>query len=269
MILIKIENVITCHTHKSKLIFNGIYLKMNTCPNEKFYRVGILLIESNYTDKKTNRKGPTFVLFKNRKWNTYTDLGGRTEKDEDALATVTREIKEETYNSIVINTDRLKSENNKDIDVCVDSNIKNKTHRTFIVCFDDGILDEELFNVNKDLVQHNIRTSNCLTATELKAWQETVSMKRFFIHEIQDTFNKQLDRRKKSHDIACTTADGESVFLFSETFIRINDFLKKNNITEILDTLIKNPIKKTDIRNQIFDNNIQSFLNGTKMITVL
>ena len=196
-----------------------------------FNRASTILIEKNYINNE-NRNGPTIILFKDTKWKTFIEPGGRIDRkgnenknfNDILIDTAIRELQEETLNTFNIN----KKIYQKSLYIDTFDKIRNKYGRTFFICIDENLFDEKIYYHNKNII-FNQKQNN-----ESIVWRETNDVDRFYIKDIEKCL-----LNFKYEDVLCNDINKIQHNIYYNTATIIYDCLKK----DILKKTLENPIK--------------------------
>lgn len=212
-----------------------------------YSRASTIIVEQNYINKK-NIKGPTIILFRDTKWNTYIEPGGRIDKkennkrsfDEILIKTAQRELREETLNTFNISESVFKNL------LYIDNfdKIRNKFGRAFFLCLKENSFNEEVYHHNKKIIFNQEITSNNIV------WRETNDVNRFFISDLQKCL-----KNYEGFDVICNDVNGNENTIYYNTASIISDGFKQN----IFGDVFKNCIHI----NKIKWEGDESFLNDT------
>ena len=213
----------------------------------KYLRCSLIILESFYENAK-QRSEPAIILFRNSKWERYTDIGGKMEEvdiinknlDDSLKNAAIRESIEESENTINLSP--------RDLDLFINfyDEKSKKYHRIYAVCVQGGIYDKTRYFENRKII--NQRTKEYI-------WRETNDVTRFYVSDLK----KKFESHDLKHDFACLDADGKSCILYNRT-VKYISLLLKNNFT---DRLLKNPIK---LSCSLYDKE-NDLLKGTHVFT--
>jgi hypothetical protein len=210
-----------------------------------FNRASTLIVEKNFYSQIAN--GPTVILFKDTKWKTFIEPGGRIDRDvkiEDfnqvLIDTAVRELREETLNTFNFHKNLFKNA------LYIDSYDKiRKTYgRTFILCLNENSFDETVYEHNKKLLFNQEATNDNIV------WRETNDVNRFFISDLEKCLQYY-----KGFDVICSDVNGLKNKIYYNTANIIYSALKQN----IYEKVLQKPI---DIKKDNLANN-ELFLKGT------
>ena len=210
------------------------------------FRTGVVLLENDYYDSTTNRKGLVVTLFKNSDWEIYNDLGGRTH-DRDTITDVVKHVQNESLNTIVINNRNIikttDNDNNKYYIRYKD--YKDKVYVTYFLYINERI--DDMYYNNMKIIESNDQICS------------TTGIKRFFISDIEKCLKHKTYNKYK--DIQCQSTDGELNYIYNATLCSIEMMLEHNRCYKFIDNIINNPPK--NIKTEIYKKNNMSNCEST------
>lgn len=223
--------------------------------NLKYSRSSLILVEESYNNCN-GRNEPALILFYNKKWNTYVEIGGKIEKlgdelDNILIETARRELMEETLNSIGINVNMLRKS------TYIDFNDEKTAlySRTFTVGIKQNQFDEKVYYRNKDIILKNNISS---------VWKETTEVTRFYISDILDCISKMKYNYSEYENVVCKNATGAPCNIYYRTIGMLDQLIKDEVLFEVLDHP-KNMISY-DFNSCKFT---EKFLIGTKTLEIM
>lgn len=135
---------------------------------------GIILIE-DYYDNRRKRYRPAIILFKNRFFGMYEDLGGGKDKKENLKQTALREAQEESRNLFILPIELL--DDNKAVRI--------KNYVGYIVHIkgpDDKNINLKQYDYNKSILD---RYFNNIKPNKLeKSFDETIDVTRIYVQQL-------------------------------------------------------------------------------------
>ena len=221
------EHKVYNHEHK---VYNFAFRMKNAkgfVKQKKIFRTGVVLLENDYYDSKTNRRGIVATLFRDPRWNVYYDLGGRTH-DEDSITSGINHVQINSLNTLVINNRNLIKTTDKHNNKYY---IQYKDHkfRSFMTYFFSiNMRIDDIYNNNMKIMQEN------------NQFCQSVGIKRFFISDIENCLKNKIYNEYK--DVQCMSTDGSISHIAGTTLNSIEMMLEHNRCYKFMDNIIDNPI---------------------------
>jgi len=146
----------------------------------------------------------TVILLNNKKWNTYTDIGGGVERNESVISAAIRELREESMN--LLNLDQKLYDDLPFID------IQNKRTyrwcRVYILCIAN--------NINMDIYHNNKKLIHIIDYV----WNETDNINKFNITDMMNNFKEY-----QLHDISLTDINGDKQKIYCDTLNELKQII--------------------------------------------
>jgi hypothetical protein len=236
-----------------KLYHSSIPKNVNSKINE-FSRSAIIIMEASFHNSIRNE--PCILLFKNSKWNKFTDTGGHIERKNISIDSIDvnnilienaiREVREETLNTLLLKKDNIKIMiENQPMYIDFYNKQKRKFSRTYFVCIPTNCYCEGTYFYNKNLLKN----------TKEICWRETNDVTRFYISDLKKCLtNYNLNTQK---DLICPDVNGRDYVIYSQTAMILLMASRKN----ILNIVLNHPI---NLVSEICTEN--NFLRGTQTL---
>ncbi len=176
------------------------------------------------------------ILTHNRKWDSFTTVGGKMDrKDKDLIDTLTREIKEETLNSLDIQTI---------INKLLYFDLVDMRTRVYVVVLNkDDFPSQEYYYNLKILGKYDLPYD----------WRESDGINKFKLRDLLNCINKL----GVVEDFRCIDIDGVEHKIFSN----ISQYLNK-----IVEDNILEKIGLFEYNKRTLINETEDFLNGTQTV---
>lgn len=188
--------------------------------------------------EKHDSKNMALILLNNKKWNTYTDIGGKIE-NETLIETAIRELQEESFNMFNLNSEIYNNLHFVDIQ----NKKTNKWCRVYVICIKANIIDTNIYYHNKKIIEsHNDIGLE---------WKETDGITKFNMSDIIECSKKYA-----KNDQYCVDVLGTKQKIYCDTL---------NEISEIINKKVLDKIKCIELTLVNSDNHGKHYLNGTKM----
>jgi len=224
---------------------------------------GIILIEK-FFDYKKKKYRPVIILFKNKFFGMFEDVGGHRNKDEDLKENALREAQEESRNLFILPKKLLDDK----------KAVRVKNYVGYIVHIkgpSNKNLNLKFYNYNKKIMEKHFEDLNLKKLNKTKSsFDETIGIIRVYIDQL---IKDGVANSKSKGDLITTDIHGQQVEIFSRTAGLIKLALDNN----LIEQDIKQDNKKENIDNyfELYEmtfradsnNNISKleFLNGTKV----
>ena len=211
---------------------------------KKYNRAALLLIE--------NTNDPTIILFKDRKWGTHMEPGGRIDgpvnfhsSNDILLETAKRELQEETLNTLHIDKTVLNESFHFDY-----YNKKTRMYeRIYAIMVNPNNTLEEIYHNNKDiLMSRNISS----------VWKETNDVGKFYLKDVVNCINRN---NFGSRDSICKNVNGKYCEIYSKTLDIIKDFIRECENGDFKNTYSYG-------LNETSFNATEEFLKGTRILEI-
>lgn len=230
------------HQHRTvKMKDNGIVKRYN--------RAALLLIE--------NTNEPTIILFKDRKWGTHMEPGGRidgpptfdnikNDTNDILLETAKRELQEETLNTLHIDKNVLNESFYFD-----HYNKKTRMYeRIYAIMVNPNRMLEEIYYINKDILMGRNISS---------VWKETDGVGKFYLKDVINCIGNNFG----SKDALCKNANGKYCTIYSKTLDIMRDFINECENGNFKTTSL---YELNEAEAEAENNN--TFLEGTRILEI-
>lgn len=221
----------------------GIYNANNTQSKQKKTDTGsgIILVEEYY-DSKTRKYRPVIILFKNRFFGMFEDLGGGRDSSETLKESAIREAQEESRNLFILPEELLDDK----------KAVRIKNYVGYIVHIkgpDDRNINLKWYDYNKEIIDEHL--DEVKPTKKEKSFDETIDITRIYVEQIlkDGIFDIQGDFYTKN-------INNKTVKIFSRT----KSLLRTAFINDLIDTDEYVELYECQYRG----NKEMRFLNGTK-----